>query len=43
MKRTLSLLLALGLLGGASLVAQETKKAPAKKPAAPAAAAISRP
>jgi lysophospholipase L1-like esterase len=36
MKRTLSLLLALGLLGGASLVAQETKKAPAKKPAAPA-------
>jgi lysophospholipase L1-like esterase len=36
MKRTLSLLLAIGLLGGASLVAQETKKAPAKKPAAPA-------
>jgi lysophospholipase L1-like esterase len=36
MKRTLSLLLALGLLGGASLVAQEAKKAPAKKPAAPA-------
>jgi lysophospholipase L1-like esterase len=35
MKRTLSLLLALGLLGGASLVAQETKKAPAKKAAAP--------
>lgn len=36
MKRILSLLLAIGLVGGASLVAQETKKAPAKKPAAPA-------
>jgi lysophospholipase L1-like esterase len=36
MKRILSLLLAVGLVGGASLVAQETKKAPAKKPAAPA-------
>ena len=36
MKRILSLLLAIGLVGGATLVAQETKKAPAKKPAAPA-------
>jgi lysophospholipase L1-like esterase len=36
MKKSLLLLLALGLFGGASLAAQETKKAPAKKPAAPA-------
>lgn len=35
MKHTLSLLLALSLFAGASLDAQETKKAPAKKPAAP--------
>jgi lysophospholipase L1-like esterase len=43
MKRILSLLLALGLVGGASLVAQETKKAPAKKPAAPAVKLPSQP
>ncbi len=43
MKRILSLLLAIGLLGGASLVAQETKKAPAKKPAAPAVKLPSQP
>jgi lysophospholipase L1-like esterase len=43
MKRILSLLLAIGLLGGASLVAQETKKAPAKKAAAPAVKLPSQP
>ncbi|MFM7742302.1 MAG: hypothetical protein ACKO8X_02260, partial [Verrucomicrobiota bacterium] len=37
MKRSLSLLLGLALFGAAPLVAQEAKKAPAKKPAAPAA------
>ncbi|MFZ9978332.1 MAG: GDSL-type esterase/lipase family protein [Opitutales bacterium] len=36
MKRTLSLLLGLSLFGAASVVAQEAKKAPAKKAAAPA-------
>ena len=36
MKRSLSLLLGLALFGAAPLVAQEAKKAPAKKPAAPA-------
>ena len=45
MKRILSLLLAIGLVGGATLVAQETKKAPAKKAPAkkPAAPAVNQP
>jgi lysophospholipase L1-like esterase len=43
MKRSLSLLLGLALLSAGSLVAQEVKKAPAKKPAAPAVKQPSQP